>query len=148
MPSTHAGLYCHTVFSTKNRVPSIAPSWRADLHAYIGGILRALGCVAEAVGGVDDHVHLLASLKPKHRPSDVLREVKAGSSLWIHKTVGEAAFGWQDGYGTFSVSPSKIEVVRAYVLRQELHHRRYTFQEEYLRLLQLNGVPFDEKYLW
>jgi REP element-mobilizing transposase RayT len=148
MPSTHASLYCHAVFSTKNRVPSIAASWRADLHAYIGGILRSLGVVAEAVGGIEDHVHVLASLKAKHRPCDVVREMKAGSSHWVHTTLGLAKFGWQDGYGAFSVSPSRIEAVREYVLRQDLHHRRFGFQEEYVRLLRSSGVAFDEKYLW
>jgi REP element-mobilizing transposase RayT len=148
MSSTHASLYCHAVFSTKDRIPLIAAPWRADLHAYVGGILRSLGAVAEAVGGIDDHVHVLASLKPKHRLCDIVREIKAGSSQWIHKTVGLPEFRWQDGYGAFSVSASRLEAVRYYVLQQEMHHCRYSFQEEYLRLLQSSGVSFDEKYLW
>ena len=148
MPSTHVSLYYHVVFSTKDRAPCIAGSWQAELHAYIGGIIRSLGGVGEAVGGIDDHLHVLASLKATHRLCDVVREMKAGSSQWIHKTVGLAPFRWQDGYGAFSVSASKVETVREYVLRQELHHQRYGFKEEYLRLLQISGVSFDEKYLW
>lgn len=148
MPSTHASLYCHAVFSTKDRVPFIDQHWRTGLHAYVGGILDSLGVVAEAVGGVDDHLHVLASLKPKHRICDVIREMKAGSSNWIHTTVGVERFSWQDGYGAFSVSPSRLEAVRTYVLKQEDHHRRQTFEDEYLRLLKSSGVWFKDEFLW
>lgn len=148
MPSTHASLHCHAVFSTKNRVPFITPQWRPDLHQYLGGILRSLDAVAEAIGGVDDHLHVLASLKPTHRICDVVREIKSGSSQWIHSTIGLMEFGWQDGYGAFSVSASRLDAVRTYVNRQEEHHRRQTFEEEYLRLLKSSGVWFKDEFLW
>ena len=99
MPSTHLSLNYHIVFSTKNREPILAASWRAELHAYLGGILRDLGGVAQEVGGVADHVHFLAALKATHCLADVLRDTKTGSSRWIHKTMRIRSFAWQEAYG-------------------------------------------------
>jgi putative transposase len=95
-----------------------------------------------------DHVHVLASLKPTHRIADVLRELKSNSSGWVHRVMGIATFEWQDGYGAYSVGSSALEGLRRYIAQQKEHHRKKTFQEEYLELLQENGVEFDEKYLW
>ena len=95
MPSTHLSLNYHIVFSTENREPILAASWRAELHAYLGGILRDLGGVAQEVGGVADHVHLLAALKATHCLADVLRNAKTGSSRWIHDTMRIRSFAWQ-----------------------------------------------------
>ena len=148
MPSTHLSLHFHVVFSTKSREPLIAAEWRDRLHAYLGGIARSAGTVPEAVGGVADHVHLLLGLPATARLADVVRDIKAVSSKWIHDETGDRAFAWQEGYGAFTVSPSNRETVRGYIVRQEEHHRKRTFQEEYLELLQRCGVVFDERYLW
>jgi putative transposase len=148
MSSTHLCLYYHFVFSTKERRAWIHSSWQERLHGYLGGILRSLGGVAEAVGGVSDHTHILASLKATHRVADVLREIKSGSSQWIHDAIGNRVFGWQGGYGAFTVCHSDVEAVRRYIRAQEEHHRKVTFQEEYLVLLQQSGIEFDERYLW
>lgn len=148
MPSTHVSLHSHLVFSTKDRRPWIARDWRERLHAYLGGIVKGLEGVPLAVGGTSDHVHLLVGLKTSHRLDYFLRDVKADSSEWIHREIGKSMFAWQKGYGAFSVSPTSIDPVRKYVLNQETHHRRYSFQEEYLKLLKSSGVQFDERYLW
>jgi REP element-mobilizing transposase RayT len=148
MPSTHLSLHYHLVFSTKERRPQIAAEWRDRLHAYLGGTLRTLGGVAEAVGGTADHVHILAGLKATHCLADVLRDIKQTSSEWVHKTMGNRAFSWQEGYGGFTVSASNIPKVKNYVLRQEPHHKQKTFQEEYRELLIKSGIDFDERYLW
>jgi putative transposase len=148
MPSTHLSLNYHIVFSTKNREPILAASWRADLHAYLGGILRDLGGVAQEVGGVADHVHFLAALKATHCLADVLRDTKTGSSRWIHDTMNIRSFAWQEGYGAVTVSPSDVPRVRRYIACQEEHHRKKTFQEEYREILLESGIPFDERYLW
>jgi REP element-mobilizing transposase RayT len=148
MPSTHLSLHFHVVFSTKNREPRIAAEWRERFHAYIGGVARNSNCIPEAVGGVADHVHLLLGLKATARLSDVVRDVKAVSSRWIHDQTGDRAFAWQEGYGAFSVSPTHRENVSSYIVRQEEHHRKGTFQEEYLELLHRCGVDFDDRYLW
>ncbi len=148
MPSTHVSLHFHLVFSTKERRATINQTWRARLHAYIGGIMRALGVVAEEIGGTEDHVHILASFKGTHCLADVMNKLKSNSSRWVHQTIGYRLFCWQDGYGAFSVSRSQIHVIREYIGTQEVHHKHRTFQEEYIDLLRQNGIDFDERYLW
>ncbi len=148
MPSTHISLHVNLVFSTKERMPVIARQWRDRLHAYLGGIVKGLEGVPLAVGGMEDHVHLLVGLKSLHRLDYFLRDLKADSSEWVHSETGERIFGWQKGYGAFTVSPSNIEGVRRYVLNQEKHLQRKTFQEEYVELLKASGIEYDERYLW
>ena len=147
MPSTHLSLHYHLVFATKERRPLIVPAWRERLHAYLGGILNEMKAVPQAVGGVADHVHLLVGLKATHRLADVLRDLKRGSSEWVHGTIGDRTFAWQEGYGAFTVSANVREGVRTYIARQEEHHRTRTFQEEYLEFLRRGGVEFDERYV-
>ena len=115
---------------------------------HLGGIIKNMDGIAHAVGGVSDHVHLLVSLTPNHRISDVMRELKSDSSLWIKKQIHKKTFAWQEGYGVFTVSPSSVENVRHYVNTQEEHHKKTSFQDEYLSFLQRGMVEYDEKYLW
>ncbi len=147
MSSTHLSLHYHIVFGTRNHEPIIQPKWRGKLHAYLGGIIRAGSGVAESVGGVADHVHLLVGLRATHRLADVLRELKAVSSGWVHNEIGVRGFAWQEGYGAFTVSASQRETIRRYIERQEGHHRTRTFREEYLELLRRSGVEFDMRYV-
>ncbi len=148
MPSTHLSLHFHLVFSTKNRIPMITADWRTNLHTYMGGIVRGINAVPLAIGGIEDHVHLLVGLRATHRLDYVLRDIKADSSGWVHTVVGQKKFEWQSGYLGITVSPSELETVKRYVLNQEEHHRKKTFQEEYLELLRLNGIEYDDRYLW
>ena len=148
MPATHLSLHYHLVFSTKERYPLILQKWRSDLHAYLGGIVKGLNGVPLAIGGVADHVHLLVGLRATHRLDYVLRDVKANSSGWVHKTIGQRKFEWQSGYLGLTISPSQVERVKRYILNQENHHRRKSFQDEYLELLKLGGIEYDERYLW
>ena len=148
MSSTHLSLYYHLVFSTKGRRPWIDESWEARLHSYLGGTLRGLGAVAEAIGGIPDHAHILASLRATHCLADVMREIKASSSAWVHKEIGNRLFQWQDGYGAFTVCRSEVEAVKAYIRGQKEHHKKVTFQEEYVRLLRQSYIDFDERYIW
>jgi hypothetical protein len=129
-------------------VPLIIKDWRDNLHAYLGGIVNGIDGVPLAIGGVEDHVHLLVGLRATHRLDYVLRDIKANSSNWVHTVVGQKKIEWQSGYLGLTVSPSQIEAVRQYVLNQEEHHQRKSFQEEYLELLKLSGIEFDERYLW
>jgi REP element-mobilizing transposase RayT len=147
MSSTHLSLHYHLVFGTKDHEPLITSTWCDRLHAYLGGLIRTLDGVPEAVGGASDHVHLLVGLRATHTLADVLRETKSVSSAWVVEDVGVRSFAWQEGYGAFTVSPSQLENVRAYIQQQEEHHRTRTFREEYLALLQRSGVEFDERYL-
>jgi putative transposase len=147
MSSTHLSLHYHIVFGTKNHEPIIQAAWRGKLHAYLGGIIRTADRIAESIGGASDHVHLLIGLRATHRLADVLRELKAVSSGWVHNEIGVRGFAWQEGYGAFTVSPSQRGAVRRYIERQEEHHRTRTFREEYLDLLRRSGVEFDERYV-
>ena len=147
MPSTHTNLHFHIVFSTKDRFPFISPEWRERLHAYIGGIAKNLGAVPLAVGGISDHAHVLAGLKPTHRLDYFVRDIKADSCAFVRKEF-EKKFEWQKGYGAFTVSPLGIEGVRRYVMDQENHHKKQTFQQEYVDLLERSGTPYIAEYLW
>jgi REP element-mobilizing transposase RayT len=100
------------------------------------------------VGGVADHVHILMRLRATHNLADVMRHIKAGSSRWVHERFGRRTFAWQDGYAGLSVSPSRIVSVCSYIEHQEEHHRKKSFQEEYLELLRNSGIEYDERYLW
>jgi|SRR5580765_3926180 len=148
MPSTHLSLHLHLVFSTKDRTASISKEWRSRLHSYLGGIVKGLGGTPLAIGGTADHVHLLVGFKSSHRLDYFVRDLKADSSEWIHREIGQRLFAWQKGYGAFSVSPSSVERVRNYVLNQQQRHRRLTFEEEYLELLNSSSIEYDERYLW
>jgi REP element-mobilizing transposase RayT len=148
MPATYCSLHYHATFSTKDRYPLITKDWRDNFHAYLGGIVRNLGGVSLAVGGIEDHVHLLMGLRATHAIADVMREVKGGSSEWAHVTAGKGNFGWQPGYFGVTVSPSHVEKVKRYILNQEEHHRRITFEQEYLEMLKLAGIAYDERYVW
>lgn len=145
MPSTHLSLHYHIVFSTKDRVRSIRPEWRDKLHAYLGGIVRNIGGVPECIGGVDDHVHLLLGLRAT---ADVVRDIKANSSGWVHEDAGDATFAWQEGYGAFTVSAQLARQVCEYIAKQPEHHRARSFQEEYVEFLKRGMVEYDERYLW
>ena len=148
MSSTHLSLHFHVVFGTKHQRPLIVPEWRDRLHAYLGGSIRTLDAVPRALGGVADHVHLLMDLRATHRLADVMRDLKRTSSAWVHETIGDKQFGWQDGYGAFSVSASMVETVTQYIARQPEHHHQKTFQEEYVEMLRKSGVEYDDRYLW
>ena len=146
MGSTFFSLHYHFVFSTKDRRPLIGAEWRPRLHSYLGGIIRGMNGVAEIVGGVDDHVHLLASLRPVHRIADVLRDVKKDSTNWAKENF-ERRFSWQEGYAAFTVSPSATDSVRHYIANQEAHHHKCSFVEELKELLERAGITYEEKYL-
>ncbi|MHA3771882.1 IS200/IS605 family transposase [Verrucomicrobiota bacterium sgz303538] len=148
MPSTYFSLHYHLIFGTKLQQPTIHREWRDRLHAYLGGCIKNLNGVPTAVGGVSDHVHLLVSLRATHQISEILCDIKRHSSAWVHTEIGERAFGWQDGYGAFTVSPSMLDTVRHYIGRQEEHHRTRTFHEEYVEFLTKHGVAYDARYLW
>ena len=119
------------------------------MNAYISGILNNMESPAIEINCVADHAHVLFNLSKKRSLSEVVEEIKKGSSKWV-KTQGEAMsdFYWQSGYGAFSVSESNVPVVQAYAANQEQHHRTMTFEEEFLALLKKHNIEFDERYVW
>jgi putative transposase len=149
MPQSFVCMNCHVVFSTKHREPWLADELPPRLYAYIGGIVRAHGSVLVAAGGMPDHVHLIASLSKESSIAELLREIKANSSRWIHETFPHlSGFHWQTGYGAFAVSYSDLERVKQYLREQPQHHRQRTFQEEFIALLKRHNMAYDEQYLW
>jgi REP element-mobilizing transposase RayT len=149
MPQSLSRILVHLVFSTKNREPLLADGIRDELHAYIGGIAENLKGTLLKAGSVADHIHLLLVHPRTCAPSDLVQEIKTGSSKWL-KTKGAryAGFHWQGGYGIFSISPGHREAVENYIGNQAEHHRKVTFQEEYRSLLEKYGVSYDERYVW
>jgi putative transposase len=148
MSSTHLSLHYHIIFSTKERRASINDDWRNRLHAFIGGCIKTLGGIPEAIGGTRDHIHILIGLRATHRVADVVKEIKVASSKWIHDELKHGLFGWQNGYAAFTVSVSQVENVRSYILNQEKHHQNKSFQEEYVGILKQANVDYDERFLW
>jgi REP element-mobilizing transposase RayT len=139
----------HCAFSTKERRPCIGGDLRSRLWPYLGGIARENGMKALAIGGVEDHVHLLLSLTSTMAIAKAIQLVKGGSSLWIHKTFpGQSGFAWQEGYGAFSLGISQIEATKSYIESQEEHHRKISFQEEFLAFLKKHNLDYDERYVW
>jgi REP element-mobilizing transposase RayT len=149
MSQSLAKLITHLTFSTKLRRQLIAPELRAELKSYLRGILKQLSSPAIEINSVADHVHVLFCLSRKRALADVVEQLKKGSSKWI-KTKGKALAGfyWQAGYGAFSVSQSQVSVVRNYIVNQEKHHRKMTFQEEFRALLKKHDIEYDERYVW
>lgn len=147
MPSTYASLSYHFVFSTKDRQPLLDHAWRQRLFDYFGGCLRKSKGVLIEMDGTSDHVHLLAGLRPTHRVSDALCDLKHATSVWIHEAIGLRAFHWQEGYAAFTVSPYDCGDLVRYIRSQEEHHRKRTFREELQTLLVQHGIEFDERYL-
>ena len=149
MPQSFVKNYIHIVFSTKNRQPFIDKSIKSELHAYLGGICKEVGCPVITTGGVEDHVHILCMLSKRISLSELVRTIKANSSKWM-KTQGAqyANFYWQRGYGGFSVNPLKAEVVKKYIENQKEHHKNRTFKEEYHLFLKKYEIAYDEQYVW
>jgi putative transposase len=149
MPHSYNALYTHVVFSTKDRTPQLDPALEARLYPYMGGIVRELKGALLNVNGVEDHLHLLISMPPTASTAEVVGKVKGCSSKWIHETFPErAAFEWQRGYSAFSVSPSQLPAVARYIERQKAHHAKWSFRDEYVRLLARHGITPDERYLF
>ena len=150
MPQSLSVVYLHLVFSTKERRPLLAdPVIRAEMHAWLGGVSRKLGCPSILVGGVEDHVHILARFCRTITQADWVKELKRTSSIWIKERDPQSRdFAWQAGYGVFSVSASDLDGVRNYIARQEEHHGKRDFQDEFRTMLESHGEEWDERYVW
>lgn len=140
MGSTYHSVYVHVIFACKDRRPLISPEIGERLYAYITGICRNHNCTLIEGGGVADHVHLLIGLNMTTAIADLMREVKASSSGWVHKTWPKADFGWQDGYAAFSVSVSMIAKTRRYIRKQAEHHATQSLADELTTFLGLHGM--------
>jgi REP element-mobilizing transposase RayT len=149
MSHSYTNLLYHLIFSTKNREPWLERSFRGDLFGQVAGVIKEKQGIVLAVNGVEDHVHILAKLRPNRSVSQVLSDVKSRTSGWVHRHVPQLpAFAWQTGYGAFTVSQSQVERVRQYIKDQEAHHRKMPFKDELRALLRTHGFELDEELLW
>jgi REP element-mobilizing transposase RayT len=150
MPHSLSAVYIHLVFSTKNREPTFRDKQvRQEIHAYLGGVSKQLGCPPLLVGGAEDHVHILARFGRTITQATWVKELKRVSNEWMQRKGRQFwGFHWQEGYSDFSVSHSNLDRVQAYIARQEQHHSKRGFQEELRALLRKHEIPYDEKHLW
>ena len=149
MAHTYTSLLTHIIFSTKDRFPWLEDDMRDEVEKYICGVARNLGVKTMAINSVADHAHLLVQVPSSHSVSEVVGKLKANSSRFIHeKWPRRSKFAWQQGYGAFSVSRSGVDDVIRYIANQEEHHRKRTFQEEFLEFLARHEIEYDERYIW
>lgn len=149
MPNTYSQIYIQIVFAVKGRENLISKNHREELHKFISGIVKNRDQKLLSVFCMPDHCHLLVGMKPSISISDLIRDIKAGSSKFInesHRLKGK--FNWQEGFGAFSYSKNQIDTVCKYILNQEEHHEIKSFKNEYLDLLNDFGVEYEEKYLF
>jgi putative transposase len=147
MPQSLSLVALHVIFSTKDRQASIDSSVRPELHGYLAGAARKLGCECYRAGGVADHIHLAIRLSRTITIADLIQDLKTSSSKWLKlQTPGLSNFSWQRGYGCFSVGPPDVKALCEYIDKQETHHRKQTFQDEFRMFLKKHGVEYDEAY--
>jgi putative transposase len=140
--------HIHYVFSTKNRVRNLPFEIRGRLWSYMGGIAKQHDIMPIMIGGHDDHCHALVSLPSTIPVAKAVQHIKAFSSKWLSETFPELrTFQWQDGYGAFGVGISQLGDTIRYIQNQEEHHKRMTFQEEYVAFLKRHNIPYDERYV-
>ena len=147
MPQSLAMVNVHVVFTTKYGIELITEEIRPELHKYIVGVLSALHSYTYELYANPDHIHILCTLPRTITMADLVSKIKTSSSKWI-KTLGIDNFYWQDGYGIFSVSTSKITAVRKYILNQQEHHKQVDYKDEFRLFLKENGIEYDERYVW
>ena len=149
MAGKYLSLLVHFTWSTAGREPWLETEMRNDLHSYIGGIMNNKNAKLLSAGGMFDHIHLYASMPSTISVADFVNAVKSNSSRWIHESFARLRnFAWQEGYGAFSVSKSEEGKVVRYILNQENHHRKRTFKEELVGLLEKHGIAYDKRYIW
>ena len=148
MPHSYVSCLMHCVFSTRHRHKIIEPDLQQRLWPFIGGIARENNIKVLAIGGTEDHVHILLSLPTTIPVAKAIQLIKGGSSKWIHETFpAHRNFAWQEGYGAFSLGISQIETTVAYIRNQREHHRKKTFEEEFLTFLERHGIEYDERHV-
>jgi putative transposase len=149
MPNTYTQIHLQFVFAVKYRKAMIHASWKEELHKYITGIIQAHSHKLLAINSMPDHIHILVGMRPTQSISDLMQDIKSNSSKWINeKGFSERKFYWQEGYGAFSYSLSHVQNVINYILNQEEHHRKKSFQEEYIEFLELFEVEYDARFVF
>ena len=149
MANTYTQIHIQAVFVIQNRDCIILKSWKDELYKYITGIIQNHNHKVLAINGMPDHVHVLIGMRPTQSLSELMQDIKGGSSNWINqKGFVKGKFSWQEGYGAFSYSKSHVDDVIEYINKQEKHHRKKTFIDEYFEFLEKFKVEYDERYVF
>lgn len=149
MANTYTQIYLQFVFAVKHREGIISSSWKDELYKYITGIVQTNNHKLICINGMPDHIHILIGMRPTQSVSDLLQDIKGSSSKWINdKKLVKGKFEWQEGYGAFSYGKSQLKDVIAYIEKQEEHHAKKSFREEYLDFLKKFEIEYDEKYIF
>jgi putative transposase len=146
MPHAFTKNHIHLIFSTKERRKLISNELQPETWSYMAGICKKTGLIPVAINGMADHAHLLFHLPPAISLAKAVSSLKANSSRWLNKQ--KIKFAWQEGYGAFSVSASNVAVVARYIRDQQQHHKRMSFEDEFLALLRKHAIEFDMKYVF
>jgi putative transposase len=148
MPNTYTKIYIQFVFAVQDRASLIQKEWKDELYKYITGIVQNNKHKLIAINGMPNHIHIFVGYKPHQLIPDLLQDIKGSSSAWINsKKLVKGKFSWQEGYGAFSYSHSHIDAVVKYIVNQEQHHKKRTFREEYIGLLESFHIDYNEKYI-
>ncbi|HEY8185592.1 MAG TPA: IS200/IS605 family transposase [Pyrinomonadaceae bacterium] len=149
MANAFSQIYIQTVFAVSGRQSLIKPAFKEDLYKYISGIVRNQGQKLISINGMPDHIHILIGLKPAMALADLVRDIKADSTVHVNKKRWvRGNFSWQEGYGAFSYGHSQLDTIISYIQNQEKHHRRRSFKNEYLGLLRKFDIAFEDKYVF
>ena len=149
MPQSLSNVVIHIVFSTKHRMPMLHAHIRPALFAYLATVTRSMQCDCLRVGGVADHVHIAVRLSRTVTIAELVEALKTSSSKWLKTQSPDLAqFSWQRGYGAFSVDPSALPILLRYIDRQEEHHRKRSYVQEYRSVLKQYDIEHDERYMW
>lgn len=149
MSGTYSQIYIQVVMAVQNRSALISVAWEERLYQYITGIIRQKGQKLIAINGMPDHIHIFIGIKPACCLSNLVREIKKASNVFINENkLSEFKFNWQEGYGAFSYSHSQIDNVVKYILNQKQHHKKQSFKEEYHEFLKNFNIEYEDKYLF
>ena len=149
MSQSLSKLYVHAIYHVKNNICLIKPEDEKELYAYIGGVLKLSKSIPIIINGTENHIHVLCIMSKNICLADLLESIKGNSSRWIKtKGIHYRNFAWQGGYAGYSVSQSKVEVVKKYIENQKNHHKHQTAKDEYIQFLKENDIDYNEEYLW
>jgi len=149
MANTYTQIHYHFIFAPKYRDACISPSWKEELHKFITGTIQRHGHKMLQVNSMPDHIHLLIGMRPHQSVSELIRSVKSESTKWINGMgYCSGTFAWQEGYGAFTYNKAKVSVVAGYIAKQEEHHRKMPFRDEFRQILDEEGVYYNEQYIF
>jgi len=149
MANTYTQIHIQAVFTVQSRKCIIGKQWKNELYKYITGIVQNHDHKLLAINGMPDHIHIFFGMRPSQSLSDLLQDIKGDSSQWLNnRKLIKGRFSWQEGYGAFSYGKSQVHQVIQYIQRQEEHHKKKTFLEEYREFLNAFEIKFDERYIF